>query len=393
MMRRALAALLLTAPLAIAPLPATAQANGPAQAGAVTPVVLPKTESWLMQAANGRTYRIFVALPSMPPPPGGYPVIYTLDANIMFATMVDTVRTMERRPNGQAAIVVGVGYADDKDAGRERAFDLTPRLGSPEPTMPGSGGAEAFLEFVADRLKPEITRRYRIDASQETLFGHSFGGLFALYALVNNPGLFDNWVAASPSIWFENHLMRKDNVRKRLAPKLAATGATPRVLITVGQYEQAADPDFPPPKLEGLLARNQVENSREFAAFLNQPGVTVKFEELANEDHGTVIPVAISRAVRWVLAGAKAPARAPKPAAWINRTGVPIPDAASYLAMTPEQRYKLRLRSRKIPASQHAQWVAEFDRMLNSGLTYRQHRALAEERNEMDAKHGTKPVD
>lgn len=373
------------------PATAFAAAAGPP----VTPAqsVLPDVESWNMKAANGRSFRIFAAVPKTPPPPEGYPVFYMLDANIMFATAVDTVRALERRPGGSPALVIGIGYDDGVDPGRERQFDLTPRLGSPEPKMPGTGGAEGLLAFIQHQLKPEIGRRYRVDSTRETLFGHSFGGLFTLYALINDPGLFDNFVAASPSIWFEDGLIKRDNVRKRLAPKLAASGAAPRVLITVGEYEQAADPDFPPPRVDILMSRNQVDNAREFADFLRQPGVQVKFEVLAGEDHGTVIPVAISRGVRWGLSGAKPPVAAPRPGAWKNTTGVPVPDVAGYLKMSPEDRYKLRLRSRKIPGAAHAKWVEEFDRTMNAGLTYGQHRALAEERDAMDKKHGTKPRD
>lgn len=361
------------------------------EAPAVHPVVIPNSDSWTMQSAEGRTYRIFVATPILPPPPEGYPVIYVLDAQHMFATATETVRALERRPDGGGpAIVVGIGYPDGVHPGQERKFDLTPRLGSPEPKQPGTGGAEAFMTFIETRLKPEIDRRYRINTKQEAVFGHSLAGLFTLYMLVNKPDLFDNWIAASPSIWFEEELIKRGNVRKRLAPKLATTGATPRVLITVGEFEQSIDPVFEPNK-EKLNDRKQVDNAREFSEFLTQPGVLVKFENIAGEDHGTVIPTAISRGVRWALAGVQPPAAAPKPTPWVNKTGVPIPDIDTYVKMTPEARYKLRMRSRKIPSPAHAEWVAEFDRVLGSGLTYAQHRKLAEERVEMDKKHGTAP--
>lgn len=379
---RALAALVLV--LAV---PAAAQPS------AETASVLRDTAAWEMTGEEGRRYRIQAAWPTAPAPPQGYPVFYVLDADWMFATVVDTVRALERRPGGSPAVVIGIGYPQGSDVNRERARDLTPRLGSPEPKQSGTGGAEAFLRFVETALKPEVARRYRIDSARETLFGHSFGGLFTLYALVNRPTLFDNWAAASPSIWFEDGLMQRANLRKRLAAKLAATGATARVLITVGEYEQAADPDFPPPRLDILMSRKQVDNAREFAGFLEQPGVAVRFDLLAGEDHGTVIAPAISRAVRWGLGASTPPAPAPRPEPFVNRTGVPIPDAVSYLKMTAEERYRLRLRSRKLPDAQHKLWVAEFDRTLGAGLTYGEHRRLAEEREAMDAKHGTKPRD
>ena len=35
--------------------------------------------------------------------------------------------------------------------------------------------------------------------SQRILFGHSFAGGFTVYALINHPGLFDKYIASSPT--------------------------------------------------------------------------------------------------------------------------------------------------------------------------------------------------
>ena len=40
----------------------------------------------------------------------------------------------------------------------------------------------------------------RVDPSRRTLWGHSFGGLFTLYALLARPGSFARYAAISPSI-------------------------------------------------------------------------------------------------------------------------------------------------------------------------------------------------
>ena len=262
---------------------------------------------------NGRRYQIYTALPAKPQPEEGYAVVYVLDANIMLGTMVDAVRAQERRPAGRGALVVGIGYPEDLKVNVERQIDLTPAPGSTP--KEGTGGAEAFLRFIENELKPQVAARFKIDTSRETLFGHSYGGLFTLYALINAPGLVDNFVAASPSIWFGNGMMQKDNVRGRLEPKLQTQQVTPRVLITVGEYEQTADPDFPSAHGQAsnaniLQERKQVDNAREFAEYLSKlDGIEAKFVLFPGEDHGTVIPPAISRAVRFALAPtAKPPA-------------------------------------------------------------------------------------
>ncbi|MBL8266352.1 alpha/beta hydrolase [Steroidobacter sp.] len=346
---------------------------------------------------NGRRYQIYTALPTKPQPAEGYAVVYVLDANIMFATMVETVRASERRPTGRGTVVVGIGYPEDLKANVERQVDLTPSVSSTPAA--GQGGAEAFLRFIANELQPDVASRFQIDSKSETLFGHSYGGLFTLYALINAPGLVDNFVAASPSIWFENRFMQKDNVRGRLEPKLQTQQVTPRVLITVGEYEQAADPDFPSVAGQGsnpasLLERKQVDNAREFADYLSKlSGIEAKFVLFAGEDHGTVIPSAISRGVRFALApSAKAPSLA-TPAVFAAKPpgGIKVPVSDEYLKLTADQRYKLRMKVRKLPEAQRVAWNKQFQYSLNAGLTYLQHRTLHEERQAMDQKHGTQP--
>lgn len=360
--------------------------------------VLPKTEvREMVGKENGRRYQIFTAQANKPQPPEGYAVVYVLDANIMFGTMVDAVRLAERRPTGRATLVIGIGYPEDLQFNAERAVDLSPSVAVTPPA--GRGGAEAFLKFIQNELKPDIASRFKIDTTRETLFGHSYGGLFTLYTLVNAPGLFDNFIAASPSIWYEDRMIRKATVLGRLEPKLQTQQVTPRVLITVGEFEQAADPDYPSTpgqgsNLQTLMERRQVDNARELVDYLGTlQGIQSQFALLQGEDHGSVVPVAITRGVRFALAPNVTP---PAPAARIVSLGKPpggikVPTAEEYLRLTPEQRYKLRLRTRKLPEKERIAWTQQFQYSLNAGLTYGQHRWLHEEREAMDRQHGTSP--
>ncbi|WP_258286092.1 alpha/beta hydrolase-fold protein, partial [Escherichia coli] len=61
-----------------------------------------------------------------------------------------------------------------------------------------TGGADAFLHFVTTTLRSAVAQRCRVDPARQALFGHSFGGLFVLYALAHRPDAFSHWIAASP---------------------------------------------------------------------------------------------------------------------------------------------------------------------------------------------------
>jgi uncharacterized protein len=182
---------------------------------------------------------------------------------------------------------------------------LPPRLDGT--SWPRTGGADAFLDFITQDLKPTIEREFPIDAGRQALFGHSFGGLFTLHALFTRPHLFDSYIAASPSIWW-NECFVLDEERA-----FSAVRDRPRnldVLITVGGCEQ----ELVPAEASGVdrawraewkRQNRMVDNARELAARLArlaEQDVRVAFQEFAGEDHVSVIPAAISRAVGFALA-------------------------------------------------------------------------------------------
>ena len=74
-------------------------------------VELPHAEHWVMRSRAGkRRYRIIAAQPMGQAPPSGYPVIYLLDGNSVFHTMVETT----------APAVPQTGQNRDTAGGRSR---------------------------------------------------------------------------------------------------------------------------------------------------------------------------------------------------------------------------------------------------------------------------------
>ena len=58
-------------------------------------------------------------------------------------------------------------------------------------------GAAQFLDFITQELVPAVEKDYKI--KQRILYGHSFGGSFAIYAMLRKPGNFDGYIASSPT--------------------------------------------------------------------------------------------------------------------------------------------------------------------------------------------------
>jgi len=273
-------------------------------------VSLPNSQQWIMHSqGNGREYAIFVALPEAPAPAEGYPVMYILDANTMFLTAVEAVRSYSRRRDAGAnmhAIVVGIGYPEGVDISAARAFDLTPDVEEPRARHP-AGGADAFLDFIETELKPKIERRFVVNRSQQALMGHSLGGMFTLGVLTRKPEAFQTYVGMSASFWFGQH----DLAHRVTAfvERGKAQSIPARVLLTVGEYEQRTrlsqwqeSPERAADSARDLAARGQIDHAQYAAWQLAQiPGMNADFNLIAGEDHGTVIPAAIARAVRFIL--------------------------------------------------------------------------------------------
>lgn len=307
-MIRTLACLLLSLPLL-----AGCAALPPAQAASealpqTAPMQLPNLRQWDMRAANGRDYRLFIAAPQAAAPETGYPVFYVLDANHLFLTVVETVRAFERRPDsppGMGAVIVGIGYPDGVDTRLARTLDLTP-VPSDSPRLRGpSGGGDAFLAFIRDELKPAVAQLVAVDPQRQAIFGHSFGGLFVLHALVSAPETFQTYIAASPSLWYGEGVMGPPLVE--FAQARNAADPPLRVLITAGEYEQSPAPGVTRHHHardihRDLAARAQVDQGAGAARVLNAaPGIEARFDRIDGEDHGSVVPAAISRATSFLL--------------------------------------------------------------------------------------------
>ncbi len=317
------------------------------------PVVVPKAFAFTMPATrSGTTYRIAIAEPIGPAPPGGYPIVYMLDAGSTFATMVEAIRARCHRPDATGvgpAFVVGIGMQGGEAAGDRpesrlrRTHDYTPgpSVTPDDHSIPGggqsSGGAEAFREFLEHELIPrieediernierhierDIERGVRINPRRRVLFGHSLAGFFALWMLTRGSRAFDVVIAASPSIWWNPPLLLDPLAVSGHAPWLDADAAgrdegqhdtwRPRVMLTVGEHEQRRAPWQPmgawtEDAIRRRTERRMVDAAREMADALGSAGAIVDFHEFAGEDHASVVILSIARALRFALPAAKA---------------------------------------------------------------------------------------
>lgn len=253
---------------------------------------LPDTQLRVLRAGD-RDYAVSIGLPKGPPPAAGFPVLYVLDGDAGFATVLETQRRLSRRPDATGvgpAIVVGIGHGGgDLYDPALRQRDYLPQAGAP-----------AFLDFIATVLKPLLASEFPVDPGRQALLGHSLAGYFTLWVLVRHTRAFTDYVAISPSLWQDDTLVEA---------AAAVAGPVSRVAIAAGEWEEALPPwQRRHPEAEAVAARRaerrMVGNARQFAARLaGRLGQDkVAFTLFAEEDHASVFAIAMSRALRLVLA-------------------------------------------------------------------------------------------
>lgn len=142
-----------------------------------------------------------------------YPTAILLDANFYFPMMSSIIKEYEVAGLLEPMIVVGIGYRSfaEMDSLRERDYLFPAAIPSDEITT--IGGGQNFYNFITRELLPGIDKNFRTDKEQRTLLGHSFGGYFVLYSLlqqsVQHSDFFKNFISASPSLWYNNFYLNQ----------------------------------------------------------------------------------------------------------------------------------------------------------------------------------------
>lgn len=162
--------------------------------------------------ALGRDYEIYVKTPPGYDKPENagrrYPVLYMTDGPYTFQVASRLSRVPFSQERFHEFIIVGFSWAEGESPAISRRRDLTTWR---DPEINGvTGGGEAYLGFLKHEAMPLIESRYRIDPVSRTLGGQSYGGLFGLWTAVKEPDLFANYILTSPSIWFDDRQILKD---------------------------------------------------------------------------------------------------------------------------------------------------------------------------------------
>jgi uncharacterized protein len=242
---------------------------------------------------NALPYRITVAVPFgySPSDTTRYPVLYMLDGdpNLPLTALIQWNMSYDGEvPN---MIIVGIGYQAPNFMGTVpyRTLDYTPtKVPTADSQMTVnhhvkmvSGGAAGFLRVMTEEIMPFIGQSYKT-GHDRSLAGHSFGGLFATYVLLNKPELFSRYLISSPSLyWGDGEMLREESGYYASGHRSLPA----RVFISAG----ASEPESMVPDVRELVRTLRSRNYK---------GLELTDRVFDDETHLSVIPFAISRGLR-----------------------------------------------------------------------------------------------
>lgn len=236
----------------------------------------------LDSADGARHYRIWLGRPLKVS--AANPVAYLLDGNAALAAL-DTQLLDRLSHSPTPPVLVAVGYATPLRIERTaRTFDYTPQVGEgvqrdPLTEVP-SGGAEQFLDLLTRQIRPLINQRLEEKPRRQLLWGHSYGGLLVLYTLMNRPDAFDEYAAASPSLWWNAGVIHTDGLTQRLK------GKHPTLLMMRGDDEPASPSMQRGPKGDGAAKKLLGDLQK-------VDGLKVQYQAFPGLSHGPMLPASL----------------------------------------------------------------------------------------------------
>lgn len=138
-----------------------------------------------------------------------YPVVFVLDGEYLLP-IVHNVQSFYSGGFTPEMILIGISNANNRTQNLTTST-ITEMYGMPFNEK--NGGAAEFSQFIETELIPFVEENYPT-TDFRTLIGHSYGGLFTLYTMINKPDLFSNYIAIDPSLDWDNQQLLIDAQEK-----------------------------------------------------------------------------------------------------------------------------------------------------------------------------------
>ncbi|MEO0424400.1 MAG: alpha/beta hydrolase-fold protein [Pseudomonadota bacterium] len=173
------------------------------------PLVLGDTYQY-PSAIYGTPREINIYAPTLPDWGKGYfetplPVLYVVDGGLDqdFVHLAGLSQLTLVNGERQPMIVVGVRTY-------ERRQEISPKATDPRYQtngFEGWGRSHQFRRHLLEEVKPFIEARY--ETGRSVIIGESLAGLFIVETFLEQPDAFDDYVAVSPSLWWDDRRLAR----------------------------------------------------------------------------------------------------------------------------------------------------------------------------------------
>ena len=249
---------------------------------------------------------MYAGIPEAAPPAAGFPALFALDGNAL-PELLNTA-TLRRLAAEAPTVLVLIGYANDlRFDAAARAYDYTPpdthgqALADDFDPTRQNGGAALLLQRLTTEIRPAVAKRAPLNPQRQTLWGHSYGGLFVLYSLLQQPDAFTQYIAADPSLWWQRGLFLQQAQQAFRRP-LPFQPHAQLWLQKSGQAERKTAPN--PQQQQRIEARNRAvaavppDAAKTLAAQLGKlPGLSVHYQDYPQHSHGSLLAASFQAAL------------------------------------------------------------------------------------------------
>lgn len=259
-------------------------------------VTLPRSEVHQIRSEiNGRDYDLLVALPMgySAAAKARHPVLYVLDGGGFLALTAQAHMLMQLNEEVPPLILVGIHAQSGSimEYLANRVLDFTPTRNLEAETEATaeyghevrSGGGDDFLRVLVEEIIPWTEGRY-LTAPERGLAGFSYGGLFAIHALLRAPRAFTHYLIGSPDLnWDDAVMFEREAAYAAENKELKA-----RVFMSVGSLEEYF-------YVPNMLRMAETLTSHDYT------GLEVMSHIFEGETHQSVIPATMSRGMRFLF--------------------------------------------------------------------------------------------
>ena len=214
-----------------------------------------------------------------------YPVIYLLDGSadedfihVVGIVQYNTFSWVDRIPK---SIVVGIA-----NTSRKLNFTSPTTRAGDKKLVPNNGGSANFIAFIEKELQPYVEKTYQTNGSK-TIIGQSLGGLLATEILFTKPRLFNKYIIISPSLWWRDGDLLKQN------PAILNQDYADPTAIYIGVGKEGS--------IDGSKNHIMEEDAKLLFSKIKQgksKNIKVYFDYLPEENHATVTHQAVFNAFR-----------------------------------------------------------------------------------------------